>query len=168
SWGESIEAKDHYTAGHCERVAAYACLLARAVGLADRELTWFQMGAFLHDVGKIAVKQEILNKCGPLTPEEWEAMRRHTVVGASMVAQMDFPWDIRPMVRNHHERWDGKGYPDGLQGKDIPLAARILCVADVYDALSSARSYKPALPREKVMSIMEGDAGGQLDPALFA
>ncbi|HUP88778.1 MAG TPA: tetratricopeptide repeat protein, partial [Longimicrobiales bacterium] len=148
-WAESIESKDRYTAGHCERVADYACMLAENVGFEGRDLTWFRMGAYLHDVGKTAVPTEVLNKPGKLTDEEWVQMQRHTVVGDQIVAELDFPWDIRPLVRSHHERWDGTGYPDNLAGEDIPFTARILCVADVYDALTTARSYRPALPREE-------------------
>lgn len=167
AWGESIEAKDRYTAGHCERVAGYACALAEAVGVAGRDLSWFRMGAFLHDVGKIEVPAEVLNKPDRLTVEEWEMIKRHTDVGEQIVGELGFPWDIRPMVRSHHERWDGSGYPDGLRGAAIPLHARILCVADVYDALTSTRSYKPAFTQEEALRIMSGDAGTLLDPELF-
>lgn len=167
AWGESIEAKDRYTAGHCERVAHYACSLAEAVGIGGHDLTWFRMGAFLHDVGKIEVPAEVLNKPDRLTPEEWVLIQGHADTGERIVADLGFPWDIRPMVRSHHERWDGSGYPDGLAREEIPLHARILCVADVYDALTSTRSYKPAYTREEAMRIMASDAGILLDPSLF-
>lgn len=166
-WAESIESKDRYTAGHCERVANYACMLAAEVGISGRDLTWFRMGAFLHDVGKTEVPAEILNKPGKLTPEDWESMKRHAVAGDEIVAELNFPWDIRPIVRNHHERWDGTGYPDQLRGEDIPLTARVLCVADVFDALTTARSYRPALSREEALRIMQRDSGKLLDPNLF-
>ena len=166
-WAESIEAKDRYTAGHCERVANYASMLAAKVGFSGRDLTWFHMGAYLHDVGKTAVSVEVLNKPGKLTPEEWASMQSHTVVGDQIVSELNFPWDIRPIVRNHHERWDGTGYPDRLAGEDIPLTARILCVADVYDALTTARSYRAALSEEEALRIMRKDAGKLLDPNLF-
>ncbi|MGQ0815711.1 MAG: HD domain-containing phosphohydrolase [Gemmatimonadota bacterium] len=166
-WAESIESKDRYTAGHCERVAEYACMLAAAVGFKGRDLTWFRMGAYLHDVGKTAVPIEVLNKPGKLTDEEFEQMKSHTVVGDHIVAELNFPWDIRPIVRNHHERWDGSGYPDRIAGDDIPLTARILCVADVYDALTTARSYRPALAPEESLRIMTRDSGKLLDPTLF-
>jgi putative nucleotidyltransferase with HDIG domain len=168
AWGESIESKDRYTAGHCQRVADYACMLAEAFGFRGRDITWLRMGGFLHDVGKTAVPAEILNKPGKLTDEEWEIMKSHTTVGDEIVAELNFPWDIRPVVRNHHERWDGGGYPDGLAGEAIPLTARILCVADVYDALTTARSYRPALSQEEALRIMERDAGRILDPDIFA
>ncbi|MGH7472294.1 MAG: HD domain-containing phosphohydrolase, partial [Longimicrobiales bacterium] len=167
-WAESIESKDRYTAGHCERVADYACRLAQAVGFDGRDLKWFRMGGYLHDVGKTAVPEEVLNKPGKLTDEEWALMQRHTVVGDEIVAALNFPWNIRPMVRNHHERWDGTGYPDRLAGQDIPITARILCVADVYDALTTARSYRPALSRADALRVMERDVGKILDPELFA
>jgi putative nucleotidyltransferase with HDIG domain len=166
-WGESIESKDRYTAGHCQRVADYACILAREVGFAGRDLTWFRMGGFLHDVGKMAVPEDVLNKPAKLTEEEWKVMQSHTTVGDDIVSQLDFPWDIRPIVRNHHERWDGTGYPDRLAGEDIPLTARILCVADVYDALTTARSYRPALKAAEAFRIMERDSGRIFDPKLF-
>ena len=166
-WGASIEANDAYTAGHCERVADYACLLADAMGYQGRDLTWFRMGGFLHDVGKTAVPAEILNKPGKLTPEEWDVMKSHTTVGDEIVRDLNFPWDIAPLVRSHHERWDGRGYPDGLKGEEIPLAARILCVADVYDALTTARSYRGALSHEEAMGMMERDSGSAFDPELF-
>jgi putative nucleotidyltransferase with HDIG domain len=166
-WGESIESKDVYTAGHCQRVADYACLLAEDQGITGRELTWFRMGAFLHDVGKIEVPEQILNKPGGLTPEEWALMQRHTIAGDEIVARLEFPWNIRPIVRSHHEQWCGNGYPDALAGEEIPLHARILCIADIYDALTTARSYRPALPRDEALRIMERDAGRVLDPQLF-
>lgn len=167
-WGESIESKDRYTAGHCRRVADYSVMLAKAVGLDPETLRWFRMGAFLHDIGKIAVPGSILNKPGRLTPEERRIMERHTEVGADIVAEIEFPWDIRPMVRNHHERWDGTGYPDGLAGHAIPLAARILCVADIFDALTTTRSYRPAFAPVEALAIMRDEAGQVLDPDLFA
>jgi putative nucleotidyltransferase with HDIG domain len=166
-WGESIEAKDRYTSGHCERVAEYACRLAGEAGVGEREMVWFRMGAFLHDLGKTEVPEEILNKPGRLTDDERSTMERHTVIGDEMLAPVEFPWDIRPMVRSHHERWDGRGYPDGLSGRDIPLAARILRIADVFDALTTARSYRRPLTPDEAMAIMEEDTGS-FDPDIFA
>ncbi len=166
-WGESIESADAYTAGHCERVAEYAARLAEAVGFRGRDLAWIRMGAFLHDVGKTAVPAEILNKPGRLTEAEWEVMRAHTVAGERIVAELDFPWEIAPMVRNHHEHWDGSGYPDGLAGVAIPLTARILCVADCYDALTTRRSYRDGVRPEDALAEMGRGAGHVLDPRLF-
>lgn len=166
-WGESIEAKDRYTSGHCERVAGYACRLAAEVGITEREMVWFRMGAFLHDLGKTEVPEEILNKPGRLTEEERAIMERHPVTGDEMLAPVEFPWDIRPMVRSHHERWDGHGYPDRLSGDDIPLAARILRIADVFDALTTARSYRRRLSPQEALELMENDTGS-FDPDIFA
>lgn len=167
AWAASIESKDRYTAGHCERVADYACLLAEAVGFSGRDVTSIRMGALIHDVGKIEIPAEVLNKPGKLTAEEWQLMKRHPVAGDEITSELGFPWDIRPMVRSHHERWDGGGYPDGLAGEAIPLAARILCVADVYDALTTTRPYRRALSPEEALEIMARDVGSALDPRLF-
>ena len=166
-WGESIEAKDRYTGGHCLRVADYACRLAEKVGIAPHEMVWFRMGAFLHDLGKIEVPEEVLNKPGRLTDEERAIMERHPVIGEAMLGSVDFPWDIRPMVRSHHERWDGGGYPDRLVGEAIPYSARILRVADVFDALTTARSYRRPLTPAEAMAIMVEDQGS-FDAQIFA
>jgi putative nucleotidyltransferase with HDIG domain len=167
AWGESIESKDRYTAGHCGRVADYACLLAQALGFEGRDLTWIRMGGFLHDVGKIAVPESILNKTGKLTDDEFAIMKSHTTAGDDIVSPLNFPYDIRPIVRNHHERWNGTGYPDGLAGDEIPLVARILCVADVYDALTTTRSYRPALSTQEALRIMDRESGTVLDPEIY-
>ena len=166
-WGASIESKDRYTQGHCERVTEYAVRLAQAAGFDERTLFWFRMGALLHDVGKIVVPSEVLNKPGMLTREERRLMERHPVAGVELVAGIDFPSDIRPMIRHHHEWWDGSGYPDKLAGEAIPLSARILCIADVYDALTTNRPYRLAYAHERAMEIMEADVGRLFDPALW-
>lgn len=166
-WGDSIESADHYTQGHCERVADHACRLALASGLDKRFLTWFRMGALLHDVGKVSVPSRILNKCGPLNAAEWRVMKEHPLRGVRLLAGVDFPWDIRPMVLHHHEHWDGSGYPYGLGGEEIPFAARVLCVADVYDALTTNRSYRRAFTSDAALEIMARDAGRVFDPELF-
>jgi len=165
-WGESIEAKDRYTRGHCQRVAEYACLIAERTSLPERDLVWFRMGAFLHDVGKTEIPEHILNKPGALTDAERVAIEQHTVVGDEMLSTIEFPWDIRPMVRSHHERWDGRGYPDNLCGEDIPLTARILRIADVFDALTTTRSYRQPLTAEQAFQTMKLDTGA-FDPDLF-
>ncbi|GAC1515740.1 MAG: hypothetical protein NVS1B4_07470 [Gemmatimonadaceae bacterium] len=167
-WGASIETSDAYTQGHCVRVAVYACALARASGMDERVLFWFRMGALLHDVGKIEVPIEILRKTDRLTPEEFEIMKRHPAAGERLMAGVDFPWDVRPMIRSHHERWDGRGYPDGLWGEEIPLAARLLCIADVYDALTTARPYRMAFTPEDALALMRSESGSGFDPHLFA
>lgn len=167
-WGESIESKDTHTQGHCERVADLATALASRAGLDETSLFWFRIGALLHDVGKLVVPAEVLNKAGKLTEEEWALMRRHPNAGVEMLADVEFPWDVTPMVKSHHERWDGRGYPDGLVATAIPLTARILCIADVYDALTAKRSYKRAFTHLEAMEIMRHEVGAQFDPALFA
>jgi putative nucleotidyltransferase with HDIG domain len=149
-------------------VTEYAVRLAEAAGFDERTLFWFRMGALLHDVGKLVVPSEVLNKPGMLTPEERRLMEHHPVAGVELVAGIDFPWDIRPMIRHHHEWWNGSGYPDKLAGADIPLAARILCIADVYDALTTDRPYRPAYTHERAIEIMEADAGRLFDPSLWA
>jgi putative nucleotidyltransferase with HDIG domain len=166
-WAQHIESKDPYTAGHCERVAEYACALAREVGLEDLTMFWFRIGALLHDVGKIEVPSEILTKNGPLTDEERCIMERHAAAGADLLRDIEFPWDVLPMIRGHHERWDGKGYPDRLAGDAIPMTARVLCIADVFDALASDRPYRAAFPRDEALSIMQRDVGKAFDPELF-
>ena len=165
-WGESIDSTDHYTAGHCSRVADYTCELAAAAGYSGRELTWIRMGAFLHDVGKTRVPAEVLNKSGPLTADEWISMRRHTTAGDEIVAELGFPYEIRPLVRSHHERWDGSGYPDQLKGEQIPRTARMLCIADVFDALTTPRTYRAAFSPPDAIRMMREDAGC-FDPELF-
>lgn len=167
-WGESIESKDVYTQGHCVRVANVACAIAELAGFDTKTLFWFRIGALLHDVGKLIVPEEILNKPGRLNEEEWRIMKRHPEAGEELLADIEFPWDIRPMVRNHHERWDGCGYPDGLSGESIPISARILCVADVYDALTTTRSYRSGFDHERAVEIMvENNASGHFDPEVF-
>lgn len=165
-WGDSIESKDRYTQGHCQRVAFLACVLADSTGMDSRSLFWFRLGALLHDIGKIIVPTDVLNKVGELTDEEWKIMKRHPVAGLELVSDIDFPGDVRAIIRNHHERWDGKGYPDGLAGEDIPFAARILCVADVYDALTSTRSYRPGMTPPHAAKAMRASEG-QFDPDLL-
>jgi len=165
-WGDSIESKDHYTQGHCQRVAFFACVLADSVGMDSQSLFWFRIGALLHDIGKIIVPTEVLNKAGNLSEGEWAIMKRHPEAGLELVADIDFPGDVRAIIRNHHERWDGSGYPDGLKGEEIPFAARILCVADVYDALTTARSYRDSLSHNRAAQVMR-KSKGQFDPQLL-
>lgn len=167
-WGESIESKDAYTQGHCSRVAAYACMLAEAAGLAEADLKWFRMGALLHDVGKVSVPLEILTKNGRLDDSEWAVMSRHPEFGVELLEGIEFPWDVRPMIRHHHERWDGSGYPDRIAGEAIPFEARILTIADIYDALTTTRSYRAAFSHDKAMGILASEIGQTVDPELFA
>lgn len=165
-WGDSIESKDRYTQGHCERVAFFACVLAESAGFNPQSLFWFRIGALLHDIGKIIVPTDVLNKPGKLTDEEWAIIKRHPEAGLELVSDIDFPGHINEIIRNHHERWDGAGYPDRLSGEKIPLAARILCVADVYDALTTTRSYRAGLTHAGAAEIMRASTG-QFDPHLL-
>jgi putative nucleotidyltransferase with HDIG domain len=165
-WAQSIESKDPYTLGHCERVADYACAIATDMGFDETTLFWFRVGALLHDVGKIVVPSDILNKPGALTPEERAIMERHPTAGVELLRDVEFPWDVLPMIRGHHERWDGHGYPDRLAGEAIPLAARILCLADVYDALTSQRPYRAAFESRDAIKLMQADVGRQFDPEI--
>lgn len=167
-WAQGIESKDPYTLGHCERVADYACALAEEIGFDATTMFWFKVGAVLHDVGKIVVPIEILNKQGPLTPEERGWMERHPVAGVELLKEVEFPGDVLPMIRGHHERYDGHGYPDRLAGEDIPLAARILCVADVFDALTSDRPYRKAFATPDALRMMQADTGRAFDPNVLA
>ena len=167
SWAHNIESKDAYTLGHCERVADYACALARDVGFDELTMFWFRIGALLHDVGKIVVPSEILNKPGPLSADERVIMERHAAAGSELLSEIEFPWDILPLVRGHHERWDGRGYPDRLAGDDIALSARIVCVADVFDALTTDRPYRRAFTIDEALTMMAKDQGTMFDPELF-
>ncbi|MDB4880806.1 MAG: diguanylate cyclase [Gemmatimonadetes bacterium] len=167
-WGRSMECTDLYTQGHSERVAEIACALALADGMDRQTLFWFRIGALLHDVGKLALPAGVLSKAGPLSAEEWGAVRDHPVQGVELLADIEFPWDVRPIVESHHERWDGAGYPHRLAGEAIPRVARIVAIADVYDALTSARSYKAPLSHPEAIAVMRADSGRQFDPALFA
>jgi putative nucleotidyltransferase with HDIG domain len=153
-WGQSIESTDRYTFGHCNRVAEYGVAVARAMALPEEDLVTIRLGAYLHDLGKVAVPEEILNKPGRLTPEELEIMQRHPLAGLELLEQVEFPWDLKPIIRWHHEKHDGSGYPDGLAGDEIPLHAQIICIVDVYDALTTTRSYRPALSKEDALRIV--------------
>jgi len=168
AWARSIESKDPYTLGHCERVADYACAIFRAIDTDQSTLFWFRIGALLHDVGKINVSTDVLNKPGKLTPEERAQMESHPVAGVELLKGVEFPWDVLPMVRSHHERWDGRGYPDRLTGEEIPLNARVLALADVFAALTTDRPYRPAFAPEEALRMMREDAGRSFDPTLFA
>jgi putative nucleotidyltransferase with HDIG domain len=164
----ALEAKDVYTRGHSERVAALARRIALAAGVAPGAADTVAQAGLLHDLGKIAIPERVLRKPGPLSEEEWAVMRRHPIVGAQIVAPLEFFADGAVIVRHHHERHDGSGYPDGLRGELIPLGARIVAVADVYDALTSDRPYRPSLARAEVVRCLEAEAGQTLDARLTA
>lgn len=162
-----VEAKCRYTWGHSERVTSYALALACKIGLPEAKQEVLRKGGLLHDIGKINMPDSILNKPGPLTAEEYDIVRQHPVQGIRIVEPLRSIRDTIPLIRWHHERLDGKGYPDGLFGGAIPLMARVLAVADVFDALSSERPYRPALPENECLRILrENAAGGGLDPEL--
>ena len=167
SLARAIEAKSLYTQGHSERVATYALALADRLGLSDAEKLVLRRGATLHDIGKIAIPDEILNNRGALTTEEIAIVRQHPVAGVRIVEPLHSIRDAVPMIRWHHERMDGAGYPDGLKGDAIPLLARIVAVADVFDALTSSRSYRRAIPWSASLEIIQQSAAlGGLDPDL--
>lgn len=149
-----IEAKDPYTEGHCERLSRYSVELGKKLGLPDETLRTLKLGGIMHDIGKIGIPDAILIKPGKLTPEEWKIMKEHPIIGERICAPLKSLKLVCPIIRHHHEKWNGTGYPDGLKGKDIPLTARILQVADVYDALSTSRSYRAALPIDEVCKIL--------------
>lgn len=158
-----IEAKDPYTKGHTERVADYAIALGKKMMLTKDDIRDLAFGAVLHDIGKLVVYERILNKPGSLDANEWEVLKEHPVIGANIIANMDFLAGTAPLVRHHHERFDGEGYPDGLKGEDIPMGARIIAVADSYDAMTTDRSYRKALSRKVALDTLRSKAGSQFD-----
>jgi len=164
---EAIEAKDPYTKGHCGRVAAYSLVLAKECGYPADGLETLEFGAFLHDIGKIGIRDSVLLKAGPLDDAEWAHMREHPVKGYEIARRIEILHPIMPAVRNHHERWDGTGYPDKLKGADIPLAARIVAIADAYDAMSTDRPYKAGLPLAECERLLRKCAGNMYDPDLI-
>jgi putative two-component system response regulator len=167
SFARAVDGKSPFTHGHTDRVRGYALALGARLGLSAADADLLRRGAALHDIGKIAVPDAVLNKPGPLTPDELAVIREHPVQGVRMIEPIESVRDTIPLVRWHHERVDGTGYPDGLAGDRIPFLVRVLAVADVYDALSSDRPYRAALPREVCLSILRKDAvGGGLDAEL--
>ena len=157
----TIEARDPYTNGHCERLAQHAVRLGRALRMGPAELDTLHRGGYLHDLGKIGVPDAVLLKQGPLTAEEFVVMRRHPVIGDALCAPLQSLSSVRPIIRSHHERLDGSGYPDGLRGDEVPLLAQIVGIADVFDALTSTRPYRAALSREEAVRhlVRDVDAG---------
>ena len=160
----AVEAKDMYTEGHLWRLAHYGEQLAVAAGLSAEASRAVWQGGLLHDIGKIGVADGILQKPAPLTPEEYAQVKQHPEYGARIIAPLRFARDVAPIVRGHHEHWDGSGYPYGLKGKEIPLWARIFAVIDVWDALISDRPYRPAWTREVARDYIANQAGRQFDP----
>jgi len=160
----AIEAKDQTTGEHLQRVRVYAMELARELGLSEEETEALQAASVLHDIGKLAVPEHIISKPGKLTPDEFEKMKIHPIVGAEILEQVDFPYPVVPIVRAHHEKWDGSGYPHGLAGEAIPIGARILAAVDCLDALASDRQYRKALPLDEAMARVADESGKSFDP----
>ena len=160
----AIDAKDQTAQSHIRRVQVYATSIARGLGMSDTEIQGVKTAALLHDIGKLAVPEHILSKPGPLTQEEFQKIRVHPQVGAEIISAVPFPYPVAPLILSHHERWDGKGYPQGLKGEEIPLGARILSVVDYYDALTSDRPYHKAMAPEAAMALLQQEAGRALDP----
>ena len=164
---EAIEAKDPYTKGHCGRVAAYTLVLAREAGYPDDGLETLEFGAFLHDIGKIGIKDAVLLKPGPLDDAEWIHMREHPVKGYDIASKIEMLKPIMSAVRNHHERWDGTGYPDKMKGDAIPLAARLVAIADAFDAMITDRPYKRGMKLADCKLALRKQAGAMFDPDLI-
>jgi putative nucleotidyltransferase with HDIG domain len=159
-----IEAKDAYTRGHTERVASYSNAIAARLKLSEEKRRRIMFGALLHDIGKVGVIENVLHKSGKLDKDEWELLQEHPKVGARIVEKMEFLVGVAEIVRHHHESWDGRGYPDGLLGEDIPLGARIVAVADSFDAMTTDRSYRRALSMDEAIERLEAASGTQFDP----
>ncbi len=162
----AIDAKDQTAQSHIRRVHGYAAALAKALGMTDSEIQGVKTAALLHDIGKLAVPEHILSKPGPLTQEEFQKIRIHPQVGAEIISSVPFPYPVAPLILSHHERWDGKGYPVGLEGEEIPLGARILSVVDCFDALMSDRAYHKAISVDAAVAVLRQEAGRALDPAV--
>jgi len=164
----AIDAKDQYTQGHSQKVAAYAALLAEAIGMSEAEVEEIRLAAVLHDVGKVGIPEQILNKSGPLNHDEWETMKTHVLYGGRLLEPLPPLARIRKMVLHHHEFFDGSGYPDALAGNSIPVGARILTIADSYDTITSDRSYKKGRTADEALMELERCANSQFDPELIA
>ena len=160
----AIDAKDQTSQSHIRRVQLYAAALARALGMSSNDIQGVKTAALLHDIGKLAVPEHILSKPGPLTPEEFQKIRAHPKVGADIISAVPFPYPVAPLILSHHERWDGKGYPAGLKGEEIPLGARILSVVDYFDALMAERPYHKAMSFDAAIGLLQQEAGKGLDP----
>ena len=164
----AIDAKDQTAQSHIRRVQVHAAGLAKALGMPEQEIQGVKTAALLHDIGKLAVPEHILSKPGPLTQEEFQKIRIHPQVGAEIISAVPFPYPVAPLIRSHHERWDGRGYPDGLKAEEIPLGARILTVVDYFDALTSDRPYHRAMDHDAALSLLGQESGKALDPTVVA
>jgi putative nucleotidyltransferase with HDIG domain len=167
-WSRALDLRDRETEGHTQRVTEMTLRLAAAMGVPDSDLVQMRRGSLLHDIGKMGVPDRILSKPSPLTPEEWEIMRRHPVYAHEMLSPITFLRQALDIPYAHHEKWDGTGYPRGLKGESIPLAARIFAVVDTWDALRSDRPYRPAWSAERVLGYLSDRAGRDFDPAVVA
>jgi HD-GYP domain-containing protein (c-di-GMP phosphodiesterase class II) len=163
---KAIEAKDLYTAGHVWRVSQYTRLIAERLGWEDSQIIWIEAGAVLHDLGKVGISDLILQKESKLTDEEFDEMKKHPAIGYHIVEPSPFLSQFKNIIETHHERYDGKGYPKGLIGEQIPLEGRITGIADAFDAMTSHRPYRKALEAQKAMQIIQENAGSQFDPKL--
>jgi response regulator RpfG family c-di-GMP phosphodiesterase len=163
----ALEAKDRYLSGHSARVAAFSATVAQELGLSDDEIEQVRMAGRLHDLGKIGVRESVLNKEGPLTPEEYEHVKEHVVIGSQILAPLTHLGPIVAFVRGHHEHFDGSGYPDRLSREDIPLGARVICAAEIYDALTTARPYQPTMTPEQAVERMRRLSGSVVDPRVL-
>ncbi len=161
----ALEAKDLYTGKHSERVTRYGIEVARRLGCTEAQIESMQTVGYLHDIGKIGVRDSILNKPGSLSTDEYEIVKKHPAIGDSIVSELGLSPEERSIIRHHHERWDGKGYPDGLSGEDIPLLARIVSVVDAFDAMTSERAYRHAMSREESIAELLKNRGKQFDPS---
>lgn len=163
----AVEAKDTYTEGHLRRLSSYSEQLAVAIGLSSAQVKAIRFGGLLHDIGKISIDDAILRKPGKLTEEEYAQIKRHPEYGARIIQAMRFAGDVGPIIRHHHERWDGKGYPTGLAGEEIPIGARIVAIVDAYDAMMTDRPYRSSLGLDETMRRMREGRGREWDPVLL-
>jgi putative nucleotidyltransferase with HDIG domain len=162
----TIDAKDHYTYNHSNRVAKMSSSLAKEMGVEEKIIKKIEHAASIHDIGKIGIDENILKKNGRLTPEEYGEIKKHPIIGVRIVQSVPFLEDAIPVILYHHERYDGKGYPEGMKGNQIPVSARIVAVADAVDSMMSARPYRDALTMDKVLSELRDNAGAQFDPEI--
>ena len=165
---KTLEERDEYTRGHSERVSKLSCAIGKTLGLSPEKLLMLSRGALLHDIGKIGIRDELLYKPGLFTPEERARMNQHPEKGHFIVLNSHLLWNLIPMIRNHHENYDGSGYPDGLKGEKIPLEARIVSLADYFDALATARPYKEPLSKDQSIRYVKEMTGRKFDPKVAA